>query len=286
MARDAFWARAKAVAQAIGWIAGFVVVGGGLTLLLAQVLGIPSEGSWGLAVSSAYGVAGFGLATWFVGRVADRHAWSALGWGEPRRLVPRLGAGLGLGAGMAIVAVLASVAAGAHLAGDAGVGPFAPLAPLAIGLMLAALVEELVFRGYPLRRLAEGTGPGVATAILAVGFGAAHLGNPAATAFSTANIALAAGWLAAAFFSRGAMPLAWGLHVGWNAGLAGLEAPVSGYPLGELPFVDYTAGPHRWFDGGPFGPEGGLVGTVIFVAGTALVLGAGRRLPRPREWFA
>jgi hypothetical protein len=120
----------------------------------------------------------------------------------------------------------------------------------------------------------------VATALLGVGFGVAHLGNPNVTPLGAVNIGIAAVWLAVAFFSAGGMPLAWGLHVGWNAGLGlGFEAPVSGLTF-DLPLVDYAPGRHAWIDGGAFGPEGWLVGTLLFTAGTAALLAARRRRPR------
>jgi len=166
---------------------------------------------------------------------------------------------------------LAVLLGGATIGPDQGVGLVTAAAPLALGLLAAALAEELVFRGYPLRRLADAVGPVVATALLGVGFGVAHLGNPNVTALGTVNVGIAAVWLAAAFFAGG-MPLAWGLHFGWNAGLAlGFEAPVSGLTF-DLPLVDYAPGRHAWIDGGAFGPEGGLVGTLLFAAGTAALL--------------
>src|SRR5439155_935545 len=107
--------------------------------------------------------------------------------------------------------------------------------------------------------LSGAVGFALATWLGAIGFGLAHLGNPSATAFSTVNVALAGVWLACAFFSPGAMPLAWGAHFGWNATLAlGFEAPVSGYVFPQ-PAIAYRAGAHGWIDGGAFGPEGGIV---------------------------
>ena len=90
-------------------------------------------------------------------------------------------------------------------------------------------------------------------------------------------------WLAAALFSPGAMPLAWGAHFGWNATLAlGFAAPVSGYAF-PLPALQYRPGAHAWIDGGAFGPEGGVVATLIMLGGTAALVawGGRRRAARP-----
>ena len=87
-----------------------------------------------------------------------------------------------------------------------------------------------MFRGYPLRRLADAVGPGAATVVLALGFGAAHLVESRADVLVARSTSRSRRlWLGVAFFSRGGMALAWGLHLGWNAGLSLVfDAPVSG----------------------------------------------------------
>jgi CAAX protease family protein len=264
---------ARAAFAAVAWIVAFAVVGVTAGWGLSR-LPLHPDARWALAWASLPWAAGFGLATWVVGRTLDRRSWEDLGWR------PRTGVPLTLLGGTALGAVMAACAVGlAVVAGRAGVtatGDWsewgAAVLPLGVGFLLAALAEELVFRGYPLRRLAGAVGPVPATALGAIGFGLLHLGNPGATAFSTVNVALAGVWLAAGFFSPGAMPLAWGAHFGWNATLAlGFEAPVSGYVF-PLPAIAYRAGAHGWVDGGAFGPEGGVVATVVMLAGTAALV--------------
>ena len=281
-ARVSFAGRARAAAVAVAWIVAFALVGGGASWTLEQ-LHLHPDPSWWLAWGALTTAAGFGLATWVVGRVLDRRSWEELGW-RPRIGLPRsLALGVGLGAVMAALAVGLAVAAG-HAAvtthpGAAGWG--AAALPLGTGFLLAALTEELMFRGYPLRRLAHALGQAPATALAAGCFGLAHLSNPSATAFSTVNVALAGVWLACAFFSPGAMPLAWGTHFGWNATLAlGFAAPVSGYAF-PVPTLAYRPGPHGWIDGGAFGPEGGIVTTLVMLGGAAALIAWTRRAPPP-----
>ncbi len=276
-ARVAFLERATATGVALAWIVAFGVIGGTASWLLSQVPTHLAE-DWTLAWQAGAAVLGFGFATWLVGRRLDRRSWEALGWR------PRTGVARGLAGGVASGAIMAAGAVGlAALAGGAAVrmtpqrGWAATAAPLGVGLLLAALAEELIFRGYVLRRLAAAVGGAPATAAGALGFGLAHVGNPGASAFSTFNVALAGVWLACAFFSPGAMPLAWGAHFGWNATLAlGFDAPVSGYAFG-LPGIDYLPGAHAWIDGGRFGPEGGVVATLVMVAGAAALTAWTRR---------
>ena len=284
MTRAEALTRVKTVAAAVGWIVLFVVVGLVVSALLLQLVG-PREGSrWWTAQIGACSVAGFGLATWLIGRVANKRSWADMGWGEPRLLLLRLARGTALGVVMAGIAVFLCLAAGARLERASTEGWLSAAAPLAVGFLLAALAEELWFRGYPLRCLADATSRWLATVLLAAAFAAAHLANPGADALATVNLALAGLWLSVAFFSRGAMPGAWGLHFGWNAGLAlGVGATVSGLEF-DLPGPEYAAGPWWWIDGGDFGPEGGLVGTIVFVVGIAMLVR--HKWRSPREWLA
>lgn len=277
----------KRVGIALGWIILYALVGIGITIGLSNM--VPGWGGnvWFLFRNGAYELMGFFVATIVVGQLLNKYSWDRMGWHtQPRGLMPRLLRGMGLGALMAALAIgLALVVdrATVHLTGNWGSWPRVAL-PLAFGLLLAALAEELMFRGYPLRRLADAIGTPAAMLLLAVLFGLAHARNPNATFFSTVNVALAAVWLSIAFFSAGGMALAWGLHFGWNAGLSILfDAPVSGYTF-DVPAVDYTPGHHAWIDGGIFGPEGGIVATIVLIAGTLAVLGA--RWKQPRTWLA
>jgi membrane protease YdiL (CAAX protease family) len=248
---------------------------------------VPAFGGrpWWLARNGLYQLAGLLTATWLVGRLANGYSWDRMGWRAPRALPRHALRGLLLGAAMAAGAIVLAILIDGAAVRSTGTGGFAGVAgPLAVGLLAAALSEELMFRGYPMRRLADAVGPGLAIAVLALAFGAAHLANPDAGIVSTTNIVLAAVWLAAAFFSSGGMALAWGLHFGWNAALSLLfDAPVSGIAF-DVPGVDYFPGRHAWIDGGRFGPEGGVIGTLVLVAGVALVMG--RWVRTPRAWLA
>jgi CAAX protease family protein len=261
----------KRVGIALGWLVLFLAIGGSITYGISTV--VPGWGAdWSVVQSGAYEVIGFGLATWVVGRWLTRFSWSDLGWRLPA-LAPWL-RGVAMGAVMAATAVGLAILldrASVHVTSDWSAWPrIGP--PLIIGLVFAALGEELAFRGFPLRRLSNAFGIAPAMLLLAILFGILHAWNPSATVFSTINVALAAIWLSFAFFSSGGMPLAWGAHFGWNAGLAILfDAPVSGYTF-HVPAVEYTPGAHGWVDGGAFGPEGGIVATIALIGGTLFLL--------------
>ena len=271
MARVSF-AAVKRVGIALGWIVLFATIAIAVTIGISEVVPGWGGGEWFVARTGLFEVIGFGLATVVVGRWLNKYSWPDIGWRKPA--FPKVFVGAGLGALMAAVAIgLAVVLDGArvHFTGDWSLWPRVAL-PLILGLIFAALGEELGFRGYPLRRLANAIGVLPAMLVLALLFGLAHARNPSATVFSTVNVALAAIWLSFAFFSSGGMPLAWGAHFGWNAGLAILfDAPVSGYAF-QVPVVEYTPGSRAWVDGGAFGPEGGIVATVALSVGIIYLL--------------
>jgi hypothetical protein len=66
------------------------------------------------------------------------------------------------------------------------------------------------------------------------------------------------------FYAPGGIWTAFAAHLGWNAALAALDAPVSGMPF-RIPLFDYHAGQPFWISGGPFGPEGGVLATLALV---------------------
>ncbi|HET9387444.1 MAG TPA: type II CAAX endopeptidase family protein [Gemmatimonadales bacterium] len=265
----------KRVGIALGWLFLFAVLAVGVVILVAGL--VPNLGgpAWFVARNGAYMALGFGVATLVVGRLLNKYSWERMGWTRG----PRFGRGVELLRGTAIGAVMAVLAIGLavvfgarlQLTGDWSVWAGIAL-PLIIGLVIAALAEELGFRGYPLRRLSDAIGVLPALLLGAIAFGLVHIGNPSASVFGTVNVVLAGVWLSIAFFSAGGMSLAWGAHFGWNAGLALLfDAPVSGFRF-QVPAVEYTPGAQSWIDGGAFGPEGGIVSTVALIAGMLWLL--------------
>jgi membrane protease YdiL (CAAX protease family) len=217
------------------------------------------------------------------GALAAGLLWAAFGW-RPWRAQgwPGLAPGVaGFGRGTVIGLAMATAVIGIQvLTGGArftGTGdPFGAYLRAAgnvgIILVVAALSEELLFRGLPLMRLADAVGRVPAVVVLTAGFTGLHLANPGVTVLGLANIALASVVLSAAFFEWGGIPAAWGLHFGWNAGLGvGADAPVSGIEF-NLPGFDLVETGPDWLTGGLFGPEGGLIATLVMAVAAAGLL--------------
>jgi membrane protease YdiL (CAAX protease family) len=218
---------------------------------------------------------GFGFATWVVGFRALHLNRADLRWAPPRAGLRGLGFGLALGAAAAGVALLAAViVAGSHWSRDTGgLGDYvAQVAKTSLVLAPAALSEEVIFRGLPLVLLAAAVGRGTALVLVAgLVFALFHGLNPGVTPLGLGNIALAGLFLGVAFYAPGGLWTAFGAHLGWNATLAALDAPVSGLPF-SIPFIDYRAGDPVWLSGGRFGPEGGLLATGAITAALLIAL--------------
>jgi uncharacterized protein len=179
--------------------------------------------------------------------------------------------GLGLGTVMLVVLVVGCYAAGyiqiAWTATQVSVGTL--MLTLCV-LLLAALNEELVFRGFPLQILIEGMGEWPAIIAMSALFGMVHSQNPNASLLGTLNTVIAGILLSLAYVRTRSLWLPYAIHVGWNVGLGYiLGFPLSGIDIASL-WTTGIAGSDLVL-GGNYGPEGGLLGTFIFAASAVIV---------------
>jgi uncharacterized protein len=132
-------------------------------------------------------------------------------------------------------------------------------------LAIAALAEEIAFRGYPFQRLIDATNPTSATIFISLLFGAIHLANPGAT-FASTTVTVFAGWLLAICYLRTrALWLAWGFHFTWNATMGVLFGlPISGISDFSPVVASNVVGP-VWITGGDYGPEGSLICAIVIL---------------------
>ena len=149
------------------------------------------------------------------------------------------------------------------------VSPGLLLATFAV-LLLAALNEELIFRGFPLRLLIDGVGEWPAMIGMSALFGAVHLSNPNASNLGTLNTILAGILLSLAYVRTRSLWMPYAIHLGWNIGLGFVFGfPLSGVDIASL-WTTGTAGSETIL-GGDYGPEGGLLATFIFAAAAVIV---------------
>src|SRR5207249_2971433 len=177
------------LAYPVAGVAGCALVGFGGSLLRLRFIRVAEPSPWSLAVNALSLGLSFGFATWLVGVRLAKRSWDQLGWHTTDGMTHRLVNGATLGAVMAALAIaLAFLGSGARVQLTPDWSRWAAqAAPLGCALILAALWEELTFRGLPLRLLADALGPVAAMLVLALGFGIAHARNPHAGFLSTVN---------------------------------------------------------------------------------------------------
>ena len=250
--------------------------------LLQGLQNMIQPGAAQLIVAGVSQLLGFGFATWLIGFRILRLGRSDLRWFRRATGAPGLGIGVVLGAGAAGLALIAAVlVANSHWIRDSGgLGDYlVQVLKTALVLAPAALSEELMFRGLPLVLVAAAVGRGTALVLVAgVVFALFHGLNPGITPLGLGNIALAGIFLGVAFYAPGGLWTAFGAHLGWNATLAALDAPVSGLPF-SIPLIDYRAGDPVWLSGGHFGPEGGLLATGAITGALLIMARWARRDP-------
>jgi membrane protease YdiL (CAAX protease family) len=264
--------------RAAGWALLFLGTGFVLMVVLsilgAKLTGGFEQGGAGprtLLIQTVSGLLAYGTLTWAIGRRAIGLTWVELRW-APTALAGR-GFLLGLLLGIVPAALalgLSLLVGGAHFVPDAGTVQeyLVQVGRTALLLAPAALLEEVMFRGVGQVVLARAIGRVPALLLLSGLFAMAHLLNPNGTALGMVNIALAGLMLGVAFYAPGGIWTAWGAHLGWNATLAAMDAPVSGLPF-QIPLINYQPGGPQWLTGGTFGPEGGVLATAMIVLATA-----------------
>jgi hypothetical protein len=174
------------------------------------------------------------------------------------------------------VALFASVFGLLHLLGVAqwgGISARYDVVPALAAAILAAVGEELAFRGALFRILEGSFGTGTAVGVSAALFGLLHALNPGATVVSTTAIALEAGvLLAAAYAVTRNLWFPIGLHLGWNFTEGGIfGVAVSGGHAAKGIFSVSLAG-RALLTGGKFGPEASLVAIAVCLAAAIVLL--------------
>ena len=228
-----FWNTAEARLRA-GWrvgiflIASFVV---GVALLrLRALLATLLPVIYGSAVEAIVYLLLIGAILLLASRVLDHRRIIDYGFHLSRGWWIDLGFGLALGTLLLLGILVLELAMGwVKVTGAFATAPGQPFAATIlvgfIAVLSVAIGEEVTWRGYPIKNLAEGfnwrvIGPRWATVIAglipALLFGLAHATNPNATALSTINIVIFAILFAAGYVLTGELALPIGLHFAWD----------------------------------------------------------------------
>ena len=210
---------------------------------------------------------------------------------EPRDDFRLAHAGRDLGGGLALGFVLFAIVVGiAALLGVYTITGPGDSSQLLLALVTTAIVpaisEELLFRGILFRWLEQFGGTWAALLITSALFGAGHIFNLNATAFSSFAIACEAGLLlGGAYMLTRSLWLPMGLHAAWNFTQGEIfDVPVSGIDQHGLVQAK-LAGPEL-LTGGAFGLEASVIAlAVASLAGLWLVWLAVQRGHIERPWW-
>lgn len=197
----------------------------------------------------------------------DRRPGSLLGVGFGGGWLRELNLGLAAGivttGGLTLVLVLSGMVS-LELSPEVA-GAFAVMPRYLLLFTVAAAAEELIFRGYLLQALAEGSRRWLAAILMSLPFAVAHIDNPDITMIGIANIFLVGMVIAILYFQTLRLWLPIGYHLSWNwahGWLWGFD--VSGIELEHQVFVATPVGPDL-VTGGEFGLEGSVLTTILII---------------------
>lgn len=171
--------------------------------------------------------------------------------------------GLGVGAAcIAAVFIVLGAAGHVHIASRQPMFSW----DIVLYLLLFTLVgfsEEIAFRGYIMQSI---PGPRRIWAVVlsSLLFAVLHMGNNAFSLLAFINIALVGIVLALMTLWSGSIWMAIGFHITWNY----FQGMVFGFPVSGLPMrgiLTSTNVQNNLINGGDFGPEGGLLTTVVML---------------------
>jgi uncharacterized protein len=226
--------------------------------LLYWAGGLLVAGTVGLLLSA-------GFANWLSLRIFENRSLPEIGLPLNRWAADNLGFGLFGGIGSACLVLAPPLFLGAaHWTRSleqpsAGALPFVTLL-----LIVGAVGEEMLFRGYGFQILLAAFGPWATILPVSILFALLHGGNPNATWFGLANTAGFGVLFGYAFLRSRDLWLPIGLHFGWNftlplfgVNLSGLTIRVTGHEMA------WTAG--KLWSGGDYGPEASLLTSAVLV---------------------
>jgi uncharacterized protein len=242
-----------ALIAALGYYFVFPII---IALLGAPVLVISTLGTFGAAaVANA-----LALRIYERGNLSD----IGLGWtGASRR---NLSLGILGGVGAALIVIVLPLAL--RLADFERVPnerlAWPSLLFVSILLLFGAVGEEMLFRGYGFQILVRGIGAFATILPVAVLFGLAHSQNLNFGPMALLNTILWGVVLGYAYVRSGDLWLPIGLHFGWNWSLPMLGVNLSGFTMDVTGYaMHWKVGPT--VSGGAYGPEGGLLTTVVAI---------------------
>ncbi len=238
-----------------------------IALIAASTIIRITTGDKGLVNAALANFAAAAVGTIVALRIYERARFEDIGLGWNRASQRNLALGLLGGIAGGVLVTLPAVLF--HLASfgpTQSPGNWRSVIFVSVVLLFGAVGEEIMFRGYPFQVLLAETGIFATVLPVSLIFSLMHGLNPGINPLGFINTFLWGVLLGFAFLRSGDLWLPIGLHFGWNIALPLLGANLSGI------FQDGIGVPWalRWnagsvWSGGAYGPEGGLLTTVVVV---------------------
>jgi len=181
------------------------------------------------------------------------------------RLLPDVALGFGIGFLYFVVIVVVMICLGLFkINGFAFDGP--SIAKNLAMMLIVAVGEEIVFRGFIYRMVSERWGLIAALIISSLTFGFIHISNPGATVWSAVAIALEAGiMLGLAYRYKNTLWLPIGIHWAWNFS----QGQIFGFAVSGMEIRNTVIQPiiegNEYLTGGAFGAEASVIAVAISV---------------------
>ena len=236
-----------------------------IVLIAASSLIRITTGDKGLVNAALANFAAAAIGTTVALRIYERARLEDIGLGWNRASQRNLALGLlgGIGGG-ALVTLPAVMLRMASFAPAPSGGNWRAVIFVAVVLLFGALGEEIMFRGYGFQVLLTETGIFATVLPVSLLFSLMHGLNPGINPLGFFNTFLWGLLLGFSFLRSGDLWLPIGLHYGWNLALPLLGANLSGIfqeGIGVPYTLIWNAG---WlWSGGEYGPEGGLLTTIV-----------------------
>ena len=224
-----------------------------------------------LAVLAALLILGYGA----LGYVFDRQAHPLTQQGWPRRagFAGEAGLGLAMGWALAVICVLPlTVIGGIAIRLTGGPSAWGWLLADAAFFALAALVEEVAFRGYVFQRFADALGGMGAALAFSTFYAVLQAVQPGPRSNASVCVSLALGMLlSTAYLRTRALWLSWGLNFAWKASRALLFGLALSGDNSHSPVVQGDPMGPFWITGGGYGIDGTWITFCVLVVAIPFV---------------
>lgn len=147
------------------------------------------------------------------------------------------------------------------------------IAIILAGWLVQSVSEEIGIRGWLLPLIGAKYNPQISILVTSAAFGILHLFTPTATVLSFVNLILSGLFFALYTINEDSLWGVWGFHFAWNLALGNIYAfIVSGFSAGDFTIFKIKAVGNELFTGGSFGPEGGLLATIVLAIGVIVCI--------------